>query len=135
MSVTFHNNFLEMPTGAVDWPAIYNALLAQLELGRTIRINAGEAIAQYKAVYIHTDGKAYKADSGKVCLGVSVSADTAINVDLYVQIDGTVTNGAWSWSPGNIIYMTTAGALTTSVSGDPIGIALSATEILLRLQH
>nr|AUG44370.1 hypothetical protein KSU1_C1519 [uncultured bacterium] len=131
MAYTNHQNFLEMPTGAVDWAAIYNLLLSQLEKGRTIKLAAGEALAKGKGFYIKNDGKAWLADDTTACLGIWQSETTAVGIAGFGQVDGVMANITWAWTPGGKIYLTAAGVLTHTVSGNPIGTAISATEILI----
>jgi hypothetical protein len=127
---TKHQNFLEMPTGAVDWPAIYNLLLSQLEKGRTIYLVAGEALAFGKGFHIKNDGLAWLADDTTACIGVWQSTATAVGIAGFGQVDGVIITGS-GWTPGGKVYLTALGGLTQAVSGNPIGTAISSTEILI----
>jgi hypothetical protein len=99
--------------------------------------DAGETIPQWQAVYFDvTAGEMLLTDadaSGKAPgwgLALAASADGS---PIYVLSRGWVRNDAWTWTPGDPIYLAdTPGGLTQtkpSTSGDivqPVGIAKSA---------
>ncbi len=132
MAYTKHQGFLEMPTGVVDWPAVFNLLLAQLEKGRTIKAAAGEALVAGKGFYIKNDGKAWLADDTTDCFGIWQTESTAIGVEGFGQVDGVMENVTWTWTPGQKIYLSAGGVLSSTVSGNPVAKAISATEILIK---
>jgi hypothetical protein len=70
---------------------------------------------------------------------VTQSGGISSNGTGTVSVNGTVTNGAWSWTVNKWIYLdSTSGALTqtlTTVSGQyaiPVAIALSATQVYIQ---
>jgi hypothetical protein len=132
MAYTDHYNLPEMPTGAVDWPAIINAIVAKLEQGRTYRLTAGESLAKGDPVYLHTDSKAYKAVDTDPCRGVWQSTTTALGAEGFMQADGYLAFGG-GWTIGADFYVSAAGALTQTVGTAAVGYALSATEIIIKL--
>jgi hypothetical protein len=130
MAYTENWNLPEMPTGAVDWPTVINALVAKLEAGRTIKLIAAVTLAKGDPVYINSSGKAAKAD-GNINRAIAVwqSTSTAADAEGYAQVDGTMTFG--SWTAGQWIYCSAAGALTATANGPKIGIAKSSTVLCL----
>lgn len=134
MANTKHNNLPQMPTGAVEWPALYNDLVAKVEVGRTIKLIAGVALVKGNGFYIGSDGKAYKgSDTQDPLHGVWQSASTAINTQGYGQIGGVIEDNSWTWTPGVPLYCSSAGLLTATVStsGVKLGYALSAIEAVI----
>lgn len=113
---------------------VYNSDLDKLEKGYQIQVRAGEVIAQYAAVYIRNEtlpGTAYNATAGVSAVGVSNISAAASGADIFVTVEGVLTNTAWSWQPGRLVYVsaTTPGGLTQTPTAQAIGLALSATEL------
>ena len=136
MAYTTNYNLPELPTGAVDWVAVINDIMAKLEAGRTFKVTAGEALAINVPVYMHTDGEVYKADNTKVYFGLTQAA-IANGAEGYVLIcnGAEVTNAGWSWTVGGEIFVhTVAGELSQSEPATPtvVGIASAATKLVLK---
>lgn len=100
---------------------------------------AGEALSQYDAVYLKSDGKFWKAQADgtkQPCLGIAIEAASA-DATVRIQRIGDITNAGWSWSTvGGKVYLdaSTAGDLTEtapSENAQVVGIVLSATELWL----
>ncbi len=99
-------------------------------------LDAGETIAQWNLVRVHSDGQWHLADADAAgefpATGiVSDGGDDEDPVNIVVM--GTVRNDAWAWTVGGSIYLSdTAGGLTQTApvgSGDAVqrvGFALSA---------
>lgn len=130
MAYTDDWNLPEIPTGAVDWPSLINDLVAKLDAGRTLKLTAAVSLVKGDPVYINSSGKAAKAD-GNVNKAIAVwqSTSTAADAEGYAQVDGSMTIG--SWTAGQWIYCSAAGALTATANGPVIGIARSSTRIVL----
>lgn len=85
---------------------------------------AGEAIAANKAVYLHTDGKIYKAVNNDTAakanaIGVTMSA---INQDASGRVItiGPLVYASWTWTTGGDVYVgSTAGELTQTLPTAP----------------
>lgn len=133
MSYTNNRNLPEMPVGAVEWVAIFNALIAKLEEGGTLKATAGETLAQYEGFYIDTDGLAYIAGGSNIPHGIWYSTSTAMSAEGYGQLDGIMVNGSWTWNEKALLYIDSSGALTeTPQAGQrPVAWAFSPTEISL----
>lgn len=131
MAYTTNYNLPEMPTGAVEWPALFNDVVTKLERGRTLRLTAGEALAQYDPFYLKSDGKAWKADDTTDIRGIWISSSTAQDTDGFGQIDGTITNESWAWTIGDAIYVDDSSALTQTPGAISIGYALSDTVMVI----
>ncbi len=133
MPVSKHMNLEEAMAGVVEWIGLWNANVARLEKGRTLKLVAGEALTERLAFYIHaTTGKAWKATASTSVDGIWESASTAAEATGLGQVGGVFTYDSWSWSvSGATIYVTAGGVLTESVTATIIGRALSLTEIKL----
>ncbi len=138
MAFTTNYNLPDMPTGAVDWPALFNDFVNKIEAGRTIKITAGEALTAGQPFKISSDTKAYKAINTDICAGI-VKSDIALDAEGfgYTGKGNIITTGA-GWTVGGLIYVgTTAGTLTqtepisTTIGVAPIAIAKTATSIML----
>jgi hypothetical protein len=128
MGYTTHFNLPEMPTGAVDWPAIINDIIAKLEAGRTLKLTAAVALAKGDPIYVEANGKAAIATDATDCDGVWQSAATAADAQGFAQIGGTMTIGS-GWTPGGALYASAGSALTQAVGTLIVGKALTATVI------
>lgn len=132
MAYTTNYNLPEMPTGPVDWPAVFNELVHKLEVGRTFKVTAGESLVKGNAIFIDDDGKAYKADgTTNKAQAIWQSASTSANAEGYAQTDGTMVTG--SWTSGGLIYSSATGELTQTVNGPILGFAKSPTEIVINI--
>lgn len=127
----------ETSYGMGGWNAIAwaNMQLIDNHVHTRLAGTAGEAVAQYEAGYLASDGKYYlaKADGSlQPAVGIFIEA-AAADAAVRLQRVGPITNGSWSWTVGGMVYLsaTTPGALSQIASNQCIGIALSATSILL----
>ena len=103
-----------------------------------VTVTAGEALSAGNAVYLHTDGKVYKATNNgtravATVFGLAQEA-SSINTDATIVIRGKNT-GVAGLTTGNELYLGTAGGVTptaTSASGSysvAIGQAMTATSM------
>lgn len=101
-------------------------------------VTLGETVAAGKAVCVHSDGKYYKvkADYQKQLVrGLTLEAGI-LDDEVRVQRVGLRTDVGWSWSVGELVYLSsdTAGELTQTVPASQkqkVGIAVAATQIIL----
>jgi hypothetical protein len=101
---------------------------------------AGENLSAY-TVCVQADDKVYAADSSDITHAqkvVGLATTSAItDADISVQSIGIITNIGWSWTPGDKIYYTDAGTVSTTlpIAGfvQQIGVASSATTITIDL--
>lgn len=132
MAVTVENGFQEIPTGAVEWPALINDMMNKVEAGRTLKLVAGEALVIGDPFYIDsTSGKAMVASNTSAYVGIWQSTSTATDESGYGQLDGTMTLTV-TGSVGDMIYVTSAGALSTTsdiTNNRPVAYIRSATVI------
>lgn len=131
------------------WNAILSNVIQQIEdnLWSKLKYKYGETIAAYKAVYYEAassaatsateEGKLYKAiaNGGLPCIGLTIEAGV-LNDSKRIQRVGEITDPAWTWYPGDLLWVdeTTAGELTDiepSAGGQLMGQAITATTILL----
>jgi hypothetical protein len=140
---TPHHN-LELiggPTVQQMW-AIVDGNMQLIERGRSVRLSAGEALTARQLAWIDpADAQAHPAEDADRPLIGFVVADADVDTDVFVQVDGTITDDqvtpTWAWTPGAPLYATAAvtptpGALTeTAGSSPPVAIALTATTILI----
>jgi len=134
MSYTVNNNIPLVPSGGIEWNALYNDFAAKYEAGRTLYLQAGESLAIRNCFYIKSDGKAYKATLNTPCHGVWQSTSTNSGAYGFGQISGTMAYASWTWNPGANLYSDAAGALTETVSPYLIGYATSASHICIAPQ-
>lgn len=101
---------------------------------------AGETLGQYKLVYSSAmnNGNFYLATNNETAIksdvvGITLDAiDVATTGTIKLGI-GIVTNGSWTWTPGETLYLGTSGDITTTpvshIWVKPVGFAISATEL------
>lgn len=106
---------------------------------------AGENVSAYEVGYMKSDGKVWKGKADAATTApifcIALASITANNTGSF-QVLGEVTNGAWSWTIGGLIYLSpaTAGALTQTIpttSGhivQIVALALTATKILFKAE-
>jgi hypothetical protein len=103
-----------------------------------VMLTVGMNINAYQTVTVHSDGLAYTVDSGSASdagkiVGIAVTSAT-LGSQVTVRMDGEVDNNGFLFTPGDRIYVGSAGALTnspnTGVFEQPVGLA-SATGTLL----
>lgn len=142
MPTTHHNlELIGGPTVQQMW-AIVDGNMQLIERGRSVRLSAGEALTARQLVWIDSaDVQAHPAtDADRPLIGFVV-ADADVDTDVFVQIDGVITDDqvtpAWVWTPGAPLYadngVTPAPGTLTETAGStpPVAIALSATVILI----
>jgi len=136
---TTHRNLVKPDPTEAGKTVTYNGNFDKLEKGYTVKGIANEAQAAFDAVrWEESTGRWRKALDTDVTphrRGIAQIAAAALATQ-YGQVTGVVTNAGWSWTVGNLIYVSavTAGALTATAptaSSVPIGIAISATEVWL----
>jgi len=138
MSYSPNYNLPYLPTGAVDWVAVINDIVAKVEAGRTMKVTAGENIAQYNAVAIPTvaAGKVFKADYTMKFFGIAKDA-IALDAEgyIYTGVGNEVTIGAHGFAVGNPVYVSAvAGSLTENApraDAVPVAFANTATSIVI----
>jgi hypothetical protein len=81
-----------------------------------IGMNAGETVAQWDLVRVHSDGEWHLADADAAGEQEAVAIAAAAGTDgnaMTVLTKGTVRNDAWNWTIGGALYLSaTAGGLT-----------------------
>ncbi|WP_416406541.1 DUF2190 family protein [Paracidovorax citrulli] len=110
--------------------------------GAAVTRVAGSTLSALVAVWEDAAGRVHALDQDDEdhvfsLLGVTLTAADA-GQPIDVQRSGAITDSAWSWTPGQRVYLGLGGALT----GTPpaagfdvlIGTALSPTRLLLNLQ-
>ena len=130
---TKHRNFQLIPTGAVEWPALINDMMAKAEAGRTLQLVAGETIAKYQGFKLDSTSRALVGDVAGVNFGIWTSVSTAVDETGFGQYNGTIEYDGWLWTAGTRLYIDASGDLTDTSSGnsDQIAIATDSTEILV----
>lgn len=136
MGLEEQQNLELMGTGAVDWPAFINDLIAKYSAGRTVKLVAGETITERKGFYISDESageKAFIYDGSKEPVGIWQSASTATGVEGFGQVSGLIDGSSdWTWTPGAKLYLDTSGVLTETNTGSRVvAVAISAQVILL----
>lgn len=135
MAATTHYNLDKLPSGAVDWLAMFNSNVDKIEAGRTIKLVAGEDLVVRNPFYISTsDGKAYKAANTNLVRGVWQTASTGIGATGYGQVEGIMSYGSWTWTAGSYVYVSSGKALTQTAPAShvqPIAFAVNATTIYI----
>jgi len=110
--------------------------------GSTLRLAAGEAIGLGEIVYQQANKSAYRASANnpntREILGIS--AQSVLPGALFeVVYRGTLSNPAWSWIAGQVIYAGMNGALTQTrpITGylAEVGHAVSADTILIDVER
>ncbi|ATG94675.1 DUF2190 family protein [Paracidovorax citrulli] len=110
--------------------------------GATVSRVAGSTLSALIAAWEDAAGRVYALDKDDedhvyLLLGITLTAADP-GQPINVQRSGVITDSAWSWTPGQRIYLGLGGALTTAapaVGFDVlIGTALSPTRLLLNLQ-
>jgi hypothetical protein len=108
-----------------------------------LTVTAGEDLAEFDVVYCTTSDnkyrKSYNSDTAEKAFAVGVvtqSGGISNNTTGEVTLTGRITNGSWSWTIGDPLFVhSTAGLMTQTepsalnIYVRPLGEALSATEI------
>lgn len=100
------------------------------------QLPAGEVLPAYKIVI--SDGTdAYLADNtilanANALVGITLHS-AAIGATVNIKENGVVENGTWSWTPGSILYLSTAGDMTHTPPATgfcmEVGIPITATKV------
>ena len=94
-------------------------------------MTAGASVAAGDPVAVGSDGKVYQAGAGKAVIGVA-TLNAAAGETVKVAIAGKVGNMA-GLTTGARYFVSEAGSLTTDgQGGQGLGVAVSATEILVQ---
>lgn len=106
-------------------------------------LTAGAAISQGQLIGINSSGQAVlaDADAGTPIPAVGFALrDVASGEKGAFAIAGELIDSSWSWTAGQKLYLSgTAGGLTATAPStatnlvQPVGIALSATKVLLNI--
>lgn len=131
MSYSTHYNLPEIPSGAVEWEALYNDLVDKLEIGRTLKLTAGTTITNGTPFYIDSNSKAQICNSITLGRGIWQTDSTNNNAEGYGQISGIMTNISWNWTPGISLYANDSGSVTTITTAYPIGYSLYTNTIVI----
>ena len=120
-----------------------NAGETGFELGTTsdstiTTATAGEVLGGNRAVYIAGDGKAYYADrtaaTSMLTSGVTTGA-AALGAAATIQTTGVMTNGSWTWTGNNPVWLSTTGLLTQTAPTTnfliQVGTAMGPTKLLI----
>jgi len=137
MSYTTHWNLPNMPTGAVDWPAVINDAIAKLEAGRTLKLTANATLVKGDGFYIGSNGQAYKATDTTLFLGIWLGnpgdTTTETGTEGYGQVGGYIVTGT-GWTVGAPVFIASDGTLTQTqpdTNPPPVGVALTSTSVLV----
>jgi len=133
----------DMAYSAADKAGIFTADMEKLDefINSRAEGTAGEAIAEYEAVYLESDGKfdlAMADGTQQPCLGLAIEAAVLDDTFRY-QRTGPMINAGWAWGTiGAKVYLDagTPGDLTDSIpasNAQIIGIVLSATSIYITI--
>lgn len=138
MAYTTHYNLLQLPTGAVDWVSGYNDAIGKIEQGRTLKLTASESLDKGDPFFINSSGEAAKVNATSQQVGLWQTSSNSSATDGYGQVEGVMSSTGWNWTPGDKIYASTAGALTTVApisANAPIALAFSSQEVLINPMH
>lgn len=133
-SFTKHRNLEKPDATTVNKYAVYNSDLDKLETGYQFKALAKETVAAYRAVRMdEATGEVLNATAGTSAVGVTNTSAAASGAEVFVTVQGVLTNTGWAWIPGALVYVheTTPGGLTQTPTVEVIGRALSATELLV----
>lgn len=109
--------------------------------GASVTRQASSAISGHRAVRERSDGAVEYADPATpsgltTVLGITSGAASG-GAPVTIVTTGEMDEQTWSWTPGGLIYLGAAGALTqtapTSGSLMVLGVATSATSMLVRI--
>lgn len=107
-----------------------------------ISVPTAGSVTAYTAVAINAVGQAIAPDNtviadGLGIFGIATTAGATSGVSINVQAIGLVSNSAWTWTPGEPIWIGNGGVLTqTNPTGAGIwvkkaGVAISATDMYI----
>ena len=109
-------------------------------------LTAEEVINAFQVVSVHSDGGAYLADVTDLqdtsqTIGIAITSAVNPGDPVQVQQLGFLSNLGWNWTtPGQTLYLSTGGSMTTTVPQSPaaafelpIGTVLSNTQIEVQI--
>jgi hypothetical protein len=82
-------------------------------------------------VYELSDGTSKKAMSSTEQQGLWDSVSTANGANGFGRIAGILTKTGWGLTVGSYYYVDASGNITTTLTNNPIGFAISATEMIM----
>lgn len=142
MAYTIIYEFPEMPTGAVEWPSLFNDLVDKAEtyIQTYLRypLASGEVIAEADPLCIRNNTwlKAQKDGNRQPVSAFAITASGVSGEYIRGKRIGTITNAGWSLNGSGEVFLTAAGSIS-HISGEasnkPIGVSVSATSILIQL--
>ena len=126
--------------GTAGWNGLLSNFMNALDalLHTYLPVTLGEAVSAFEPLFLHTDGKYYKAaadGSQQPAIGLAIEAGAADGV-IRLRRVGPITNASWAWIPtGSPVYLgASEGTLTqTKPTANPqiIGYAMGATTLLV----
>jgi len=138
MAVTTYSGLNKPSDGQENAGEDYNDNMDVLDGVSRIELTCGEALTQYYLGYIASDGKAYQADNSATDSAEAVGfikETTAAESDEYFIRNGVITNGAWSFTKGQPVYVGTGGGITQTEPGISrrVGIAMDTTKLIVNI--
>lgn len=141
MSFTDRFDLEEISYGVTGWNAVVTTNFQKVDEGLKARLpllEAGETLARGEAVYLASDGKAYRARADGIrqpCIGLAVES-AAAGSQVRIARSGDLTSPAWSWAVGAALYLsrTLLGGLQAEAPADNIqyiGYALDPTTVVI----
>lgn len=126
-----HTALISGPTSDASLYHTHGTLAAEY-----FQLPAGEVLPAYKIVI--SDGTdAYLADNtilanANAIVGITLHS-AAIGATVNIKENGVVENGTWAWTPGSILYLSTAGDMTHTPPATgfcmEVGIPITATKV------
>ena len=100
---------------------------------------AATALSALRLLTVDALGRAFYAEPGaRAPVGVSLTAAAAGDLVTVAGSDHVVEDSAWTWTPGELVFADAGGVLTQVAPASgwwmPVGVAVSATRIVVRLQ-
>jgi hypothetical protein len=100
---------------------------------------ANAALSNYMPCFIGSDSKIIQASASSQYCNCIITDNADVNDSVEVLIFGTIENASWAFTPFKPIYLNSTG-LTQTIDFSlsiiqVIGIAISATEILVNIQN
>ena len=142
MAYTTIYEFPEMPTGAVEWPSLFNDLVdkAETHIQSYLRypLASGEVIVEADPLCIRNNNflKAQKDGNRQPVSAFAIEASAVSGEYIRGKRIGTITNVGWSLNGSGEVFLTAGGSIS-HVSGEstnrPVGVSVSPTSILIQL--
>jgi hypothetical protein len=141
MTTSAKYEFEAIAYNTMGWNGILTTNVEKTEdyLHTRLLVTLGENVDQYDAVYIASDGLAYKAKGDQIhqpAIGLVIEEGLITEENIRVQRIGPIINSAWSWAPGKAVYLSSAvlGGLSQDVVTPRrqfMGIPISGTALIL----